>query len=173
MKGENMEEKYSVFKEMSYRPRYYLRHPIRWIGDKCREIRWGWQRATRGYADCDAWNFDIWFSHVVPSLLDHLADNSNGWPDSKFETHRDWVNWIHKLAATIRFMREDQQDEVNECWPAYQESLDNWQAGGYDTRHEEMFHQYYKRARELAAKADEDFAAIMPEFVKYFHCLWD
>jgi len=39
-----------------------------------------YQRATRGWADCDVWSIDIWFTSIVPDMLKRLRDNGIGYP---------------------------------------------------------------------------------------------
>jgi len=43
-------------------------------------IKAKYQRATRGWADCDVWNIDIWFQGVVPNMLRRLSENGYGFP---------------------------------------------------------------------------------------------
>ena len=162
----------NVMKYFSHRPRYYLRHPFEWIGDKWRELKWAKQRVVRGYADCDVWNLDGWFSDVVPGALTHLAEHHYGWPDSLFETPEEWTVWLKKAAAAIRMMDEEEQDKVNKYWPPYRDELDNWQIKGYKGP-SQAFEDYYNEAQKIAAEAQKNFETVMMEFTQYFHALWD
>ena len=163
----------SVFKYFPYRPRYYLRHPFEWIGDKWRALKWAKQRAIRGYADCDIWNMDSWFSSVVPEMLEQLAEEANGWPDGKFETFGEWQQWLRDTAAAIKMMREEEQDAINPYWPAYQEELGNWQYTEKGYAPSELSHKYQAEASRIAEAMQEKFEQAMISFSKNFHCLWD
>lgn len=50
------------------------------LKDSRRVVRYSWQRARRGWADCDVWNVDVWFCAVAPEMLRHLANNHQGYP---------------------------------------------------------------------------------------------
>jgi len=39
-----------------------------------REIKWYWQRARYGYADCDLWSLDMYLASWMPSALRDLKD---------------------------------------------------------------------------------------------------
>jgi hypothetical protein len=43
-------------------------------------IKYSWQRARRGWADCDVWSIDYWFEVVMPEMLEKLANNHLGAP---------------------------------------------------------------------------------------------
>jgi hypothetical protein len=45
-----------------------------------RSLKWAYQRATRGYADCDVWNIDMWFLSVMPDMLKQLESCGNSYP---------------------------------------------------------------------------------------------
>lgn len=162
----------NVMKYFSHSPRYYLRHPFEWIGDKCRALKWARQRVVRGYADCDVWNLDNWFSDVVSGALTHLAEHHCGWPDHLFKTPEEWTAWLKKAAAAIKMMDEEEQDKVNKYWPPYRDELDNWQIKGYKGP-SQAFRNYTDEAQRIAAEAQKNFEAVMSEFVQYFSALWD
>ena len=163
----------NVMKYFSHRPRYYLRHPFEWMGDKWKELKWARQRVVRGYADCDMWNLDSWFAAVLPDMLNQFAEDAHGWPDGTFETFEDWQQWLRDTAAAIKMMREEEQDAINPHWPAYQKELDNWQytANGYAPG--EVAHCYWEEAKRIAADAQNNFEQAMISFSKNFKCLWD
>lgn len=56
-------------------------HPLRWYvyhpRDAWRELRWMWQRATRGYAECDVWNLGDYVLKVLPPALRELANQAH------------------------------------------------------------------------------------------------
>ena len=54
------------------------------IKDSPRVVKAMYQRATRGWADCDVWNIDSWFQGVVPDMLRRLADTKHGTPSLFF-----------------------------------------------------------------------------------------
>lgn len=162
----------NVMKYFSHSPRYYLRHPFEWVADKWRCLKWARQRVVRGYANCDVWNLDSWFSNVMSGALKELAEHHYGWPDGLFDTPEEWTAWLNKAAAAIKMMSEEEQDKVNKYWPPYRDELDNWQIGGYKGS-SQAFKDYTDEAQKIAAEAQKNFEAVMVELSQYFHALWD
>lgn len=66
------------------------------IKDIPREIRWHWQRAFRGYADCDLWNFASYISKIMDRGLKDFGDNTSGFP-MNFKSDKDWVKVIKEI----------------------------------------------------------------------------
>lgn len=48
--------------------------------DIYREIKFGIQRAKKGYSSRDVWSFDEWFLRVVPKMLRDLEKMEHGYP---------------------------------------------------------------------------------------------
>jgi len=46
---------------------------IRWF-------KWSWQRAFRGYADCDVWNMFNYLNTIIIPMLEHLREFNSGFP---------------------------------------------------------------------------------------------
>lgn len=64
------------------------------------------QRYNKGYSDQDVWNFNFWFTDIIPKMLKELADNHNGYPSEfdreYFKKHknelytnkyREWISY--------------------------------------------------------------------------------
>ena len=45
-----------------------------------RTIKWGWQRATRGYSDYDTWDLDIFYSRIMIASLSQFRAEERGYP---------------------------------------------------------------------------------------------
>ena len=92
------------------------RYPRNWwdnIKLSFRQCKWAWQRATRGFADCDTWNMDQWLLSILPGALNHLADNHWGWPgDSRFPEDEDWTQYLKDMAQKFY-----SANEANEVYP--------------------------------------------------------
>ena len=71
----------NVFKDYNcWGTRYKLTHPWAVIADKWRDLKAGWQRATKGYASRDVWNMCDYFLEIFPAMLRDLAENCQGFP---------------------------------------------------------------------------------------------
>lgn len=59
------------------------------------------QRAQRGFSDCDWWNFCDWFSTIVPAMLTKLRDDGiDGYPEG-FGTVKSSEDWKKILTDII------------------------------------------------------------------------
>ena len=61
-----------------------------------RSLKWAYQRATRGYADCDVWDIDMWFLSIIPNMLRDLEGFGNSYPISKTPT--EWRATLREMA---------------------------------------------------------------------------
>ena len=59
------------------------------------------QRATRGYADEDVWNMDIWFLEIVPKMLRQLGgEKSMSFPGREpWDTPEKWSAELEHIAC--------------------------------------------------------------------------
>ena len=102
----------NVFKQ------YYCpwRYPSNWIKNIrlfFRRYKWAYQRATRGYADCDIWDMDSWILNLFHDSLNHLADNHMGYPgDDRYPTDEEWTTQLKDLAQLFY-----QANESNDYYP--------------------------------------------------------
>jgi hypothetical protein len=56
-----------------------------------RNIRWAWQRVTRGWDDRALWSLDHHVYKTLGQQLTEMADVAHGWPaNSEWETFEDW-----------------------------------------------------------------------------------
>ena len=129
-----------------------------WITDRLRNCKWAYQRATRGYADCDVWNFDHWFCKTISAMLYQLSDTCCGYPGTEeFPTLESFQVWLKHIAHDIRFNTEEEQEKLNP----------------YNPLSDEEFEDYYARCEMLAQEAQYYFEEAMSQFAKNFHSLWD
>ena len=50
----------------------YIKTPITTIKGFFKNLKWAWQRATKGYCEKDVWNIDSWFLSIIPYMLEEL-----------------------------------------------------------------------------------------------------
>lgn len=174
---------------LSWRPRYYLTHPIEFIRTIFRNIGDMWRRATRGWTYKDVWNFNYWFLEVIPDMLDYLADHGYGYPgDDEFDTPEKWNEWLHAQAAAIRSCQEEEQEKRNEHREEYEAALDQTHISSHpDPKHpeymildfdesenmDEIRERYWARAGEISNEAKEELIKAMTELARRMPSLWD
>jgi hypothetical protein len=116
-------------------------------------LKYSWQRARRGWADCDAWNVDGWFCAVVPNILRQLARNKQGVPIEFEKNPEAWFNVLEQMAIDL-----EAGDRFNEKWFG-EEGLYNTGTQG-----------------ECCDEEDEACSRIktgLSSFYEYFFSLWD
>ena len=123
--------------------------PFRWLKAVKRfpkEVKWVYQRATRGWADCDVWSFDSYIAEVISGATKRLADIAHGAPgdmfdpaaygadgrivnhelhDQGFQNWKDTLNKISEGFAAVKTKDDMEYENDIEAWRAKQEALDN------------------------------------------------
>ena len=64
-------------------------------------IKWGWQRAMRGWSDRDTWSFDYHIANVIEGGVNHLLKNQHGHP-GEFNNIFEWEDVMKEIAWTFR-----------------------------------------------------------------------
>lgn len=111
-----------------------------------RRLKWGWQRAVKGYCDCDLFSLDEYYLELFSETLEELANTTHGWPDKDFKTYDDWIYFLKKMSRKFKeaqlFSDESFSIELKEI----------------------------KEKRQLQDKALEDGFTMMKA---HFRSLWD
>ena len=158
--------------------RYYCFHPWDFIGQTFRNIRWAYQRITRGFSDADCWNLDSYLLEIIPEMVDNLRKNTHGFPVSdRFFTFEDWDKFLlEEIIIPLRNAREDQSIQNNEYDYVYDEfpsRIENHQL--IDDMPEELRKNWVKREKEIYEWREDQrikgFSALIDKDV--FHSLWD
>lgn len=71
------------------------------IGSAKRQIRWAYQRLTRGWDDTATWSLDTHLAKTLGEQLKHLANTSHGYPSPEHETFEDWIADLNKNADAL------------------------------------------------------------------------
>jgi len=124
IKERNLNE-LNVFK-YDYASLKYLKSWFTNIKQFFRNIKWAWQRATKGYCDRDAWNLDSYYLQLFYHTLKHLAKNTHGYPGTgefaDTEGHDGYEAWQKYLSDMADHFENAQ--EWNEELPINQEIND-------------------------------------------------
>ena len=116
-----------------------------------RQFKWAWQRATRGFADCDTWNLDSSILDYLYGTLNFLAKHHWGYPgDDKFPTDESWTNFLTDMAQKFY-----QANEKNEYYPTPKE--EEWW---------DYFDKCYANNPGKDVKEDEKLIALKDEMFK-------
>ena len=119
-------------------------NPIEKFKRYSRNLKYIRERAKYGFCERDVWEVDTWFINTIPSMLRHLRDTTQSYPNELADD-----NQVHSI--------NDEPDEGFIKWQAIlTEMID-----------------LFEKAKEKGPKRDEykDQAFIL--FSKWFFDLWD
>lgn len=82
------------------------KYPSKWFKNLrtfFRNVKYAYQRVTRGYADVDLWDFYTYLGNVIADGSRKLADTSCGYPysldgDKIIDDPEVWRNYLYKMA---------------------------------------------------------------------------
>ena len=158
----------------TFRPRYYLAHPWKWVKELFNIIRAAWMRATKGYCYSDCWNFNSYFCAVVPLILRRIADDGMAYPGSEpFDTKEKWKTWLHEMADKIeRLDYDDWMEDNNEYSKEYEETFED-ACNKNELEIENIREKYYARCAEIHETRQQALEEVFKSFGQAFDCLWD
>ena len=145
-----------------------------------RRFKWAWQRATRGFADCDIWDLDSSLLNYLSGTLKYLAENHWGWPgDKRFPRDEDWTEFLQDMSQKFY-----QANESNEFYPT--PKADEWwdcltkrfkESSPKDYNEDEQLIELkdlmLEEDRENSLKRERDFAEAWSAIGEAFWNLWD
>lgn len=147
-----------------YSKRFYLTHPWKWFSHLWSNCHNAYLRARYGWAPVDVWNWDQWFTTIVPQMFRYLSKNAMAYPGRyPFATPDRWEVWLLKIADLIEASNEDWVDKNNEYYDAFHNNIDD----------KEIYEKYAARNDELNKLAHEHIKEALNEIGEYFYYIWD
>jgi len=165
-----------------------------------RAFRWYYQRATRGWADCDVWGLDSYICDVMVPALEHLRKTKGGVPvppdavsaapdngDAADEEFKRWeVEWNKRLDEMIAGFKAAEgvingpPDRFFSERPAAEVAAEEAEAARKDAERADgakLWVSPWNYDREGAAAWTKEQEAIRQKgfatFTEYFYALWD
>ncbi len=96
--------KYSLPGLGGYNLAHYLRKPWEIFEDYGREVKFFWQRGTRGYSDRDVWSVDWFLTSIMPSMLQQLKRTTHGAPIGV--GMKRWYKKLDHMTETFKIARQ-------------------------------------------------------------------
>ena len=87
----------------SHNPRWWLHN----IKQFFKNIKYAWQRATRGFSDPDWWEFDSYLSRIISGGLKTLDKNRHGFPTELYsqlgeeDGNQEWSKILSEISAKM------------------------------------------------------------------------
>lgn len=167
-----MKNNLNVFKYNSF-----SRNPFKVISQFFRNIRYAYQRATKGYCERDVWNLDYFYLKLFYSTLRELADTTHGYP-AEFEDPELWSAMLREIAEhfnnanedTVDFPLAKETDELHEKMLEFDIFSDKTKE---DPRYQELREAWFDKVKELANFRVLEKNIGFELLKKYFFDLWD
>lgn len=171
--------------DFPYPARYYLRHPWKFFAHVWSNGKAAWQRATRGVADQDIWNFDYYLLNILSTGLRKIEDSDVSYPGVEpFETSDKWKVWLEIMASQFESFQEDWAEVRNEYDKPYFHALQEHRRVKrsdpsityYDTYNDEdieaLRQKWLARIEELNEQQKQETIKAFTELATYFYQLW-
>ena len=126
-----------------------------------KRIKWFFQRAKRGYADCDLWEFGAYISGVIKDALEDFRKKTTGNPSNI--TYKKWLEILDNMIYSFDIAYKTMYDEV--LMPPLKDLK----------KHPKKWKKYAKdlNAKLLTEKEIKKYDKGMRLFIKYIFDLWD
>ena len=150
-----------------------------------RTIKWGWQRATKGYSDYDTWDLDVYYSNMMIASLSQFRAETKGYPGYMNDIE-EWYAILDKIIFLLKQANEDEPlEEKNELVEWYEEYLEtrpltltkvendnHIYVTDNDDETKAKVKQYYKREEELYNIRTQKRKEAFELMAEYFGHLW-
>lgn len=120
--------------------RLRLKEFYRFPGIIIRNIKYSWQRITKGYCDRDLWSIDGWFMEIMPQMLQQLKETRYGSPgvlgtqyidesgSYRNDTcHEEWDKILDEMIFLFQEMDEDTCQKRNPYEQAHEDVYNEFQ----------------------------------------------
>ena len=100
--------------------RWQIRQPWKLPRFVFGNMKYSWQRITKGYCDKDLWNIDGWFMDIMPNMLRQFKENRHGSPGvlgtdyvnadgirCNDTCHEEWDEILDEMIFLFREMNEE------------------------------------------------------------------
>lgn len=100
-----------------------------------RNLKFGRQRARRGFADSDVWNLGYHLEMYLINTLTEFRNTTYSWPAKDFKTYEDWIAYIDEIIDLLTYSSVE-SDEYNAFFddfetycllPLNEKETDEWQ----------------------------------------------
>ena len=161
----------NIFKNYCYTKRYYIFHPWEFVSQTFRNIKFAWQRATKGYCDYDCWSIDHYLLDLLPELFDNFRRNLHGHPASF--TEEEWDNFLLKeIIEPLRNAQEEQEVEINEFETEVYNHFNDKSFTDMNCP-QELWDKYMKREKEIDDWRDKQMRRAFTSIIMNFWSFWD
>lgn len=160
---------------------YYIKHPIKFFREIFYGLKYGYNRATKGYSYYDSMDMDNFLLHVIPGMLRDIANGKSYPCDEEFPNYESWQNFCNNLANKFESVQEENCYKNNEYNKQFLTAFDilhnksphitmthtmtNEQA-------EEICKKFHEREKEIYEERKQVIQEAFNILGKYFFYFW-
>ena len=159
------------------------RNPIRNIPQLFRNIKYAYQRITRGYSDADVWSLDYFISELLYGALNQLADEGYTWNNEKFNTPEEWKAYLKDMANHFNNCLIDNSEKSDETYDKLCKYRQEKIAQGINTTLSddiekdpyltELINDWLESEKEVSLKREQEKNLACDMLKEIFFSLWD
>jgi hypothetical protein len=169
--------------------RFWTNHWLCNLDNVYREVKFAYQRVTRGWDDRAVWSIDYWLDGIMPDMLRRLKVTKHGTPMTMFPTEAEYIredgnptDAAHDIASRRWDETLDKMIAGFEASARVKDGLYEKELGEYPSRRPEgvdketwnkVKHDRYLASRVLEERDEKIFKEGMALFTEHYWSLWD
>lgn len=114
-----MKNELNVFNH-NYLPLSYWKNWFFNIKQLFKNIKYAWQRATKGYCDCDVWDLRNYLTYIMRDSISELSEIAHGFPGDdtpEGKSYNAWIKYLKKISFLLDKSIDRNFEEVDPYYP--------------------------------------------------------
>lgn len=153
-----------------YLPLSYWKNWFRNIRQFFRNIKFAYQRITRGYCDRDVWDLDHYYSELFYQTINKLAEETYTYPAEY--TFEGWQDYLREMAQHFKNSQEWNENEINNTIKEHFNNMIKFKESESE-EYENAKNKWLKLEIEAAKYREDELNAGIDMLKKSFNNLWD
>lgn len=158
---------------------YNWKNPLNWWrlpGCWCRAIKYGWQRATKGFSDLDCWDLDKFYLNLLSNSLKEFAKNRFGSPDTEYDKwtkkYLEIADCFYRAIEENEYYKNEWEEDWNNCLKEIGTDI-IWNIENQSDEIKDLEQAHFEREEEIFICRDNDMKEGFDKLKEVFWTLWD
>lgn len=154
------------------------RHPGNWVSNIrqfFRNLKYGWQRATKGYCDYDLWSLDSFYQRMFRDSLRDYTKCLHGAPIEFYDAENDsidsWVDYVLSAAQHFENSIEGYENPIDYDFSIHVDKDGNWTK--LDADQQELGKRWFKEECKIEQWKESELHLGIEMIDTVFFNLWD